>query len=497
VLNGELDPTPYRITAFTTPVAYGGVASISYYYDTAAGQLVLPLMVPVSLATGVLDIFIHKVEGDKTRWATDLKNMLMAATTFEYEFIGDTGRLRNQPALKADDVHYDAMYWQTCDEHLLGEQVDSFTKSLKAQSIFNDLGHPAHTSSHAYVREQIDDATFQALPPKAEIIRPFNGLPFADMGAEQLIDEDNDIPNLLTRYGVGTHPVAIASYRFPHPYWTIVAHEPTPTVTEFVERYHDKPNLMLSAGDDEKSADNLAIIGVSVGGVSKECAPIICGVVESVTQRPSYLIYALAGVPNLGPHSNGIDAGSQFLPLMATTAKISRGALAYGHTTQAFNIARKELSTTTVLDDEPHRLFGFDGDYIASTYSSHIDLMFPWRQLIITSDDLQQLPEKSQDAASRQPILSSYTLSTLGNTSVDKDGKAAGGISHPFGTVYFSESGTRRYHHLLKLPGALRSFRLSAALTYKDNSKEPVKVRLMPGGQFVAQLLFTRKMEET
>ena len=155
------------------------------------------------------------------------------------------------------------------------------------------------------------------------------------------------------------------------------------------------------------------------------------------------------------------------------------------------------MSSSVLLNDVPHRLFGFDGDYIASTYSSHVDLMFPFRQLIITSDDLQQLPEKSQDASSRQPILSSYTLSTLGNTTVDKEGHPAGGTSHPFGTVYFSESGARRYHHLLKLPGALRSFRLAAALTYKDNSKEPIKVKLMPGGQFAAQMLFTRKMEET
>ena len=93
---------------------------------------------------------------------------------------------------------------------------------------------------------------------------------------------------------------------------------------------------------------------------------------------------------------------------------------------------------------------------------------------------------RSQDAASRQPILSSYTLSTMISTAIDAKGAPAGGS---IGTVYFSESGARRYHHLVKVGGGMRQFRLHAALTYKDHSKSSKAVSLAPGGQFTAQHL--------
>ena len=80
--------------------------------------------------------------------------------------------------------------------------------------------------------------------------------------------------------------------------------------------------------------------------------------------------------------------------------------------------------------------------------------------------------------------------------SVDKEGKPAGGESTPFGTVYFTESGARRFHHLTPVPGGLRQFTINAALTYKDDKRTVKRVKIPPGGSFNAQLLFIRKVNE-
>ena len=153
------------------------------------------------------------------------------------------------------------------------------------------------------------------------------------------------------------------------------------------------------------------------------------------------------------------------------------------------------MSGVTITAGESVRLFGFGGDHISSTLDSQIDHIFPYRQLVITSDDLRQVPERSQDASARQPILSSYTLSTMIATNIDAKGNPSGGSSQAFGTVYFSEGGVRRYHHLVKVGGGMRQFRMQAALTYKDHTKPAKLIKLAPGGQFTAQLLFMRKEE--
>ena len=171
-------------------------------------------------------------------------------------------------------------------------------------------------------------------------------------------------------------------------------------------------------------------------------------------------------------------------------------AVAYVTDSRGYQMGRKELTGTAIAAGGTARIYGSDGDFIASTISSQVDLIFPFNQLILTSDDLQQVPEKTQDAGSRQPILSGYTLSTFVPTSVNQYGEPAGSTSTPFGTIYFSEGGQRRYHHLLKLSGPLRQFAINAPITYKDTKVDAREVVLHPGGQFTAQLLFIKKMEE-
>ena len=495
ILDGIWQPHGYEIVDHYVAPAFSTTSWLQYIFDVADGDIPIPIALQLHTATKY-EIFIHKKNGDQVRWDTDAANMRMAANTFTYQYdkwTQPTG-LELQPPMSANGINYASRHLQTFDEALLGEQVDSFVKALRTKTIFHNVSSPIHCTGSAIVREKIDDATFEALPAAAEIVRPTGTThEFADLGADQLVLTGNTVPIVLGLYGRGNFPDEITD-RFPHGWWTVIAHEPNPELHNIVKRLdYDYPWLMVSPTGILPTNTDLVIQG-TLNGQALEASPLICGVQESTESIETYIIWATASGPGMGPGWASIDANS----LSTQVSKLKgKAAIVYGSTTQGFNIVRKELSSAIISDDAPHRLFGYDGDYIASRYSSHIDLMFPWRQLIITSEDLQQLPEKSQDAASRQPILSSYTLSTLGTTSVDKNGKPAGGVSQPFGTVYFSESGTRRYHHLLKLPGALRSFRLSASLTYKDNSKIPVKVKLMPGGQFVAQLLFMRKMEET
>ena len=135
-------------------------------------------------------------------------------------------------------------------------------------------------------------------------------------------------------------------------------------------------------------------------------------------------------------------------------------------------MAKKELYDKVISPTRSTRLYGWDGDYLSSSAVSQCDLMFPFKKILITSNDLLQQPERSQDAASREPILSSYTLPTILPVSVSAAAQPSGSNSTPFGSVFFSESGgTRRYHSLIKIPGGLRSFRIHAMLSYKDSTK--------------------------
>ena len=132
-------------------------------------------------------------------------------------------------------------------------------------------------------------------------------------------------------------------------------------------------------------------------------------------------------------------------------------------------------------------------DAIQSEHAGQVDLSFPWRSVDIVSPDLLHEPERSQDANSQLPILSSFTLPAHFNPSVDNQGDIQGFGSTPFGTIQFSEGGQRRYHSLTKVPGGLRSFSLQAQLTPKDPNQATKRVMLPPGGSFNCQILFVKR----
>ena len=301
----------------------------------------------------------------------------------------------------------------------------------------------------------------------------------------------------------------------PNPYWGLSAYTDQSQAMSYLrQNLNDKPWLQLSTMSRAIVAPlnamyftgGTATAPAPSGAITNEknVSPIVCGLGTRIGGTTTDFIIFAPTHP-IGQTGHAI---ADYFPIN-TTQLFNVGyavyaqrrhsayvAIAYDSDSRGYQMGRKELTGTNITAGGTSRIYGADGDYIASTISSHVDLIFPFNQLILTSDDLQQVPEKTQDAGSRQPILSGYTLSTFVPTSVNQYGEPAGSTSTPFGTIYFSEGGQRRYHHLLKLSGPLRQFAINAAITYKDPKVDAREVVLHPGGQFTAQLLFIKKMEE-
>ena len=161
------------------------------------------------------------------------------------------------------------------------------------------------------------------------------------------------------------------------------------------------------------------------------------------------------------------------------------------------SIINKKATTSSVITAEANggyiRLETKTNDAIQSQLSGQVDLAMPWRAINIVSPDLLHEPERSQDANSELPILSSYTLQAQFDPSVDDQGDITGFTSTPHGDMQFSEGGLRRYHRLVKVPGGLRTFSLQAQLSPKDPSKPIKRILLPPGGSFNCQILFLQK----
>ena len=148
------------------------------------------------------------------------------------------------------------------------------------------------------------------------------------------------------------------------------------------------------------------------------------------------------------------------------------------------------LSAKTAAENNSYiRLEIASIDSIVSELSGQVDLAMPWRAIDIVSPDLMHEPERSQDANSALPIISSYTLRAQFDPSVDDQGIIQGFTSTPHGDMQFSEGGLRRYHSLVKVPGGLRTFSLQAQLSPKNPEESIKRILLPPGGSFNAQIL--------
>ena len=132
-------------------------------------------------------------------------------------------------------------------------------------------------------------------------------------------------------------------------------------------------------------------------------------------------------------------------------------------------------------------------DSFTSSLNGQVDLAFPYKSISLTSPDLLAVPERTGDANSLQPILSSYSIPSVFESSLSVTGEVNGFSSTPYGTVSFSEGGARRYHNLTAIPGGLRQFTLYAVLDPKDDRYAKTPIKLPPNGRFSCQLLFVLK----
>ena len=393
---------------------------------------------------------------------------------------------------------------QVYDENRLDKQVVRFNAEIQFSTSFKD----SNTTNHEYISEEIDGSHFLDIPPTAEIVTPArvggeNHNDFLDLGLFPIQHPHGLHNEILSQYSRGTEPGVLVSRRS-NPLWAIRAPDEWvyqgQEVVNFLKASPNELPLLNIIGTGpgySQVPTNLVLIGgLSPGVASGHVSLLVVGVRTSpLFERDHFLFWSPDTIPNPGGAVDSTIIRHQVLVAMAGAVNRGNIDIIFSKRSQGYAIVKKEMSGTTITAGKPCRLFGFGGDHISSALDSQIDHIFPYRQLIITSDDLQQIPERSQDAASRQPILSSYTLSTMIATSIDAKGNPSGGSSQAFGTVYFSESGARRYHHLIKVGGGMRQFRLHAALTYKDHNKSSKAVRLAPGGQFTAQLLFMKKEE--
>ena len=448
-------------------------------------------------------IFVDKSKLDKIRWAQDTIRMKRAATTFRYEGRAhDT--LTPAPGQWVNGVKFERAYLQSYNDIALRLQVHKFGEIIRGSKVF---ATGASTFAATSVTERVTGTMVSVIPRKSEEMEHNRGVDFGGQQLENLGYQPNLQTDMLRLMGSGHEPGDLC-HRFAKPVWwgVKVFHEDTPLPQDSAERKrinafvknnpNDKPHIRFVGHNS--ASDVLWIQGYPIanyGGVS--VSPIVTGVASRASERTTaaetdnFIIWA----PPVVNNHQQIEAPTS-LTSQAATAKKAVVSIQYDRLTRAYQLCKKEHTELAITNDSETRLYGEDGDYISSSLMSQIDAIFPYRQIILTSNDLMQIPERSQDVSISQPILSSYTLPTIIPTSVDKEGEASGGTSQPFGTVYFSEGGTRRFHHLNKVQGGMREFSVQAMLSYKNSATNPTTIRLQPGGQFTCQLLFVRKNDQ-
>ena len=428
------------------------------------------------------------------------------------------------------------------DQTMLHRQVNHFAKEMYDQRLFDEIQAYADSSES----EKLTSEVIESIPERSELVRVGDGHTRVDFGAAAIRQTPNGAFTVIAPYGQGAHPTDIMD-RFPPSYYGIETFETgrddspeaiaegtrLKRINEWVKNNSNDLALLEIMYPQGQPADgsgaNLRLrqpvppaVGLDGQGHPTVFAPPVVDQTTSnfspfcvgVHPRPqtgldNFIIYApdapvtsnaslgFAATNPQNAASQPIDVTSAILGLNTQITNSSAALIGvnYDQLTRSYEIAKKELYELAITSTRNTRLYGRDGDYLSSSTVSQVDLMFP-KKILITSNDLLQQPERSQDAASREPILSSYTLPTILPVSVKADAQPSGSSSSPFGSVFFSETGTRRYHSLIKIPGGLRSFRIHALLSYKDSSKTAKEILLPPGGLFSCQLLFTKKMEE-
>jgi len=460
-------------------------------------------------------ILIIKKAGDAIRWAIDKENLKLSSTTFSYDGIPYTGVIR-EPAVDISGLSYlPERYQQVYNKTMLQRQIQKTLDTIEQEFMFREFDRPCATTT---IVEKITTELLQTMRFTHVVNR--GGRFLETLWGISFLPADAPPTHSITHHiGGGIQ----ARYILPNPWWThnVWGHTYANEL-EFAEAHqYDKPHLQLaravawrqmnvgpgscqyfheaSYGSGGAGDDNGALVWSDQSTGFLQMAPLICGVRPDINDRKSFVIWSPYRAIGDASRSETLVSPIRHENLVQNEMDPARSAVTcatYDQSTLGYALGSKEMNKVTLSDSAPTAIHGVDGDYVASELHSQIDLVFPFKQLVLTSDDLNQLPEKTQDSGGMKPILSSYTLPSMWPISVDKEGKPAGGESTPFGTVYFTESGARRFHHLTPVPGGLRQFTINAALTYKDDKRAVKRVVIPPGGSFNAQLLFIRKVNE-
>ena len=435
--------------------------------------------------------------------------MKLASTTFSYHKHQYLAGVPEAVQTSTDGYQFPLRYDQNFDNTLLRKMIDKTHVDTRNMSIF-DANSTAQ--GNGKVVEKILASVVEAIPADPRISTNGRFIEFGfnlsasdtkvliPYSSKQGYADDWTSPwygiRSLTHLGLeGADPkmnAFVEINQYDKPLYQKVTHPD--------RAREDLPTNVIFYQEDQAGTATVDSNGFIVrNGVGyRPVSPIICGVRQTLNED-----HTTKGFVIWAPRQIGAASLSErmYEPIHVGDLKkwdawgyLSENSITFSDISRAFHLCKKEISPS--VGATAVKLYGFDGDYLTSMLPSQIDLVFPFKHMVLTSDDLNQKPERTSDIGGIDPILSSYTLASAWPTSVDSQGQPAGGASAPFGSVYFSESGARRFHHLTKVPGGLRRFKIQASLSYKDNSRAVKKIVLPPGGSFDCQLLFMRKSEE-
>ena len=458
-------------------------------------------------------LFIHRKAVETVRWARDAINLKMAPTTFSYhghQYNPHEG-LVPEVALRSPLDHgivYNQRRLQGHDEAILRRQVVNTIKEIQAQQLAGALASDEASITIGEIVELLPQS-FHNMPPG----KVLPGSRTFDMGLTSVNDPKSSAPvgvgKVAASWGFGSNNLVL-----PQPYYILLSQDESiqpaaKKVWDFVsENPGDKP--LVVAIPNEPSATTVEWYPTSdrtFENPNNEANDLLVGVTvvgtgydepfrhtADDTRRRGYIYWA-------PPFPIGESGETQTMPVInpaldAVMADEAEYSVQFKNHGRTYQIARKETQDLALVAGVHTKLYGYDGDFLKSHLPSQTDLSFPYSQLVITSTDLNQVPERDSSGSSTRPILSSYTLHQTDNVSVDKYSDPAGGTSQPWGDVHFSEQGSRRFHHLSATSGGLRQFKMSAEVTFKDPKRVTKKIKLPPGGRFKAQILFIRKMPE-
>ena len=388
-----------------------------------------------------ITIFCHKRVGDHLRWGVDKENLKLASTTFSYHKHQYASGIPEAIQVSNNGYEFPLRYSQTFDDALLRKMIDKTHDDTRMHSIF-DAQSTAQGSGK--VVEKILASVVQAIPPDPKISTNGRFMEFGwslNASATKFLTPYSSVQGYtddwttpwyglrsLTSYGSAAADDKVNPFvetnQYDKPLYQKVLHPDLPSQENFPTHV---------AFYQEDSAGSATIDGnghiVRNGVGYRPVSPIICGVRRTLEEQQT-----TKGFVMWAPRQIGAGSERMYQPIhtgdLAKWAQwgfLSQVSITFSDISRAYHLCKKEISPN--VGTKAVRLYGFDGDYLTSMLASQIDLVFPFKHMVLTSDDLNQKPERTSNIGGIDPILSSYTLASAWPTSVDSQGQPAGGAS--------------------------------------------------------------------